>query len=879
MTALTSSSCSQLSRRGRHQRGAQHQSGPGAVESDHPEIRELDSGTTVVSLIDDEHPQVTAQLWSPRGSAEEPPDHPSLAGLCAEAFCHGIPAPAGVEVEGWASLEATVCELRAPRALADDLTAHTSALLRPVANDTAEVDPGELCTEHLDRWRRSRGSPGRLLFESLFRAAFGEDHPYASPPLTAPSCDGPHIETLVETCRQWFAPEDLVVVTNLEQLGPRLEALLTDDRGANPPPLRPAPTPPVGPRALVVSAPVPSVQLAVAVRLEVPDPEALAAAHLTTELIADRSRVRRQRDSQRRGFVFDGRRRALAVVASIPSCSRLIEEADELLSALFSLRRRPPMAEELARARGRALDRMRSARQGTTARLSALGLGAALHGSPTRLSEAHQALARDEVDLELDRFVQSEDLVIVALVPEHLDGADDPSSLPRLVTDGQQRIDRAAIRARLVELITAYSSSEEQRQWEATAQGISRLELPQGPTVAVRPERHATLVTLRVAVPVEGRELDGHEVGALAALRRALRQRLPPSITIQEERRSLALEATFPTEQLDQVTAEVLTALLAPELPVGDEGVPLEADRGSPTPIKLGRAALTEALDLEEPWLWSAVDGQEPTSWDEVRALHRDLVHPDRVVVSLVGPVDLSSAAWAIEAAVLPYQSEGVETAPAAQRPTSGHSGLEIRREVAGERTDLLLGFPSPGLNDPSWAALHVARELLDGENSQAALRLVAEGLAGEVGVELELGALSGHLAVHAVTVRDNEREVLAILRQILDELRDGQVTSFELEVARRRAAAALSRGLASAAGRAEAIERALLADLPASTLLDAPSHVLGLSNEAILAVIGRVMSADHEVVVVVGAEPPETEAADTSQDTEEASEESSSSQ
>ena len=892
--ALTTIGCGRLCRRGRGEPTDVLDDAAAVEAIDSPIVRSIRGGPTLVALAHGESPVTALQIWSPRGTADEPADVPGAAELCARLSCERLPVPEGVELVTWASHDATVCELSAPRELGDELLSHLGKLLRLPEDAPDAARARSLCKTAAERWRESRGNAKRLAAELIFSNAFGADHRYGRPVMGEPSCSSDVIERLGELCEGWFSSSELTV-TAVGDISPHKlsvtlshldrgesssvpsEATSTDERGSG--------------TTTVATAPIEHAEVAVAFRADALTPEGRARTELLVRLLEDREPVSewltdsapRELARGRGGFVFEGREGALMVVTeSVPPVEAL-EAASRLAADALGLANQPLLEASVARARLAALDRHQLARSDSQRLARSLGYdqvvgGDAELGAKVRRAIVHATPA--ELQRAASKLFVAQRMTTVVILPEHLES--DRSSLPVTTDDmGASRVDTDHLTEELEQRLHALFEQRESPSWAQLPDGLSWLRGSRGEDLLVRAEPHSSVVAIRAALPLAGEHLEAYTPGAITALRHALSRRLEEHVSsavapgfrvgVPDDVQAIVVEGVFLRRHLDSGLRFLLAALVPPttESPIetDDRGLntiaAVDAER---EPLRAGRLVIREALHPADHALWEAeglIGRAASVEDEEVLRLHQALINAGRIIISVAGPVSADEVYRSMVTA-LPFEAVSPpDPAPATDRwaATEGASGgREIRRVVDLDRTRLWIAFVTSGISQEDRYTLEVIAALLGSERGQPRRRVVEAGLATEVAVERWEGRGTGHIALFAETTSQNEAAVRGALMSVISELCAEPVTDYELGQARQLAASHAARRLSTPMMRAGAVERALLLGLPPGALLETPARVLEVSAEDVHSLARRIMSAGHELTVVVGRAPPDEE-------------------
>lgn len=826
----------------------------GVEALDSPDVRRLDSGLTAVTLRDEGSPVTSVQLWSPHGSADEPHGATGLAEICAERLCEGLPLPPGISLERWATFDATVCEFEAPRSLTPQLVSHVAALLDVRGARAGRASLVATCRDVEERWRRSRAEPHRLVSEILFQTAFGDGHPYGQPVLSPPPCDTLGEERLARACDELVDIQGMTVSSVSAAEPAELLAAMAGvagdrprGRARRPPP----PSPDAGPRTSVVSVAAPDGHVAIGYRFEMLADVDRANVEVIQRILAERVRRRSARGVEANadepgGFVFAGRDGGLlAIIVDAPP-EEAIRSAWEVLTEAQALRSARPTEDEVGRARLEALRDHQQARLGASRLARAFGYDSVLASDPTygsRVRKAISSATAAAIGEAASIHLAPERLAAAVVLPEP--SKSEPMDLPTVGDrEGRERLDVERLGAELARVVARVFAPQPGPRWEHLAGGIDRLRGTQGQTLLVRREQRSALVAVRAACPLEtssalssagAPEASWHDPSGVAR-----------GIKISVRGHVLAVEGLFLKHHVAAGMRAVIGTLFDQAPPRSDgrgRGVLESTVDAARDPLAAGRIAVERAFDPVGPGAKN-LDVRE-----------RPVLRVGHLVVTVVGPVDPDEAYRALEASI-PPSPEPIDDAAPRDLPDDLPQKCEVRQTVDLPRTHLWLAFPTAGMADRRRHALEVLAALLDAPDGQLRRRLVGAGLAFDMGADLWQDARRGFLALHAETSRANEEAVRRVLRQALDELRARPVPDAELDAARRVAASSLAREVATASGRAAALELAQRAGIAPAAALEAEARALEVPADDVARLARDLLDPARETVVVLGPEP-----------------------
>lgn len=824
-------------------------------------------------------PVVAVQIWSARGSGDEDDATRGLASLCAEVFCQRARPPAGLSVTGWASPDATVCEIMGPSELAADATEHAARLLSPTLEGEGP-DGREVCRSLEERWRRTRDEARRVLTEALFRAMFRE-RPYATPVFSSSSCERPTVGTN-EVCEDWFLEGAITVsaaggdisasglARELAQQGWRPQAELP--RAAR------SSLAEREPRITVERATGPLAHLSVAFELPRLEETQLASLELLNVALTrgPSSRLLRSPASLSgqiqapSGYLFIGRRAGALVLSASAEPDDIGEAARSLLAVSLSLHTNPLTGSELERARSLAQLAHAKARSTAAGAARDLGFHTVTGGDPGRGAAVHNALAEvrlSDVEEAASELLLPERMTVAAVLPEHLE-RQPTKNLPIDIDEGSPRVSDGRLRALLAGIVGEVSSAYFENVEVDDGDEVTRIRLEDGPLLLIHREREATTVAIRASCPLNGAWHSINAAGELSLLNGLIARRRDEHPTArhllaQASRDALTVADEVLPHQLETGLVELMEGILQPDITeealddVRSVLTSWSAEIGD-DPDYLGQLALREALHRGTPYqimFPGSIQAIDATDLERLRSLHSDVVRPDRMVITVVGPVSAARVRRAISAifAVAPRPEEDRRAPAEASWSSRQPMAEEIRRIVGGERVHLRLGFTADGLSVPTWPRTAVLVELLAAADGPFIERLESQGLSSRCWVSSWHGARRGELVLHVVTALENEARVLEVLGQVVGDLRTIPPSRESVERSSRAAARRLAVRLASPAGRCDALDAAAMAGLAPTELLEARQRILDVDPDELHDTARGTFSEHRGILVVTG--------------------------
>ena len=775
----------------------------------------LPNGLTVLLQESDTAPVAEFQIWARAGSADERDDERGLAHFHEHMLFkgterRGVGAVAG-EVEGaggrinaYTSYDVTVYHATLPSdVLSTGIDVLSDAVLHSV------FDPAEIEREIevvLEEIRRSDDSPGSVLGNAVFEAAFVE-HPYRYPILgsheSVASLDRERLRRFYD---RWYTPDNLVVVA-VGQFD--REAVLADIRRAF------DGRPPSGARrkrsreprqsqlrATVLAKPFERASAELCypgVSLSHPDAPYL---DLLSFLLGNCESSRLVRGVKERAQLVDridswsytpldpgvlaididtdAERMAPAIAASVAEVERLRSE--------------PVSEDELEKAKANFLASEHFERESVSGLASKLGgfhvTGGGLE-TEARYLEAVRTASADDLRRVAQTYWRPEGLTAGVLLPEADRNALDGEAVEAAVARGVAHNRRVTSPPRPI-----------RRQPELVS-----FDLPSGAALHVIPRRNVPVVAARasfrgglltedatssgISAFLASMWLRGTESHSSAGFARAVESRAA-EIDAFSGRSSFGLTLEAPTAGLEPILDLFCEVLLSPALDPAEfereraetlAAIERREDRLAQRAFLLLAENLYPSHPYRMPTLGAAevIRGLDP---DGVRAHHDRWVRAENLVVAVAGDVDPDAVARGLASRLADLPSGEFE-APA---PPLDAAQTEIRRaELVKDRAQahLVIGFPGLDVADEDRFALEVISQLLAGQSGRLFLELRdKQGLAYSVTATSIEGLAPGYFAVYIATAPEKLESAREGLLFELDQLVQEAPPQDELDAA-----------------------------------------------------------------------------------------------
>lgn len=230
---------------------------------------------------------------------------------------------------------------------------------------------------------------------------------------------------------------------------------------------------------------------------------------------------------------------------------------------------------------------------------------------------------------------------------------------------------------------------------------------------------------------------------------------------------------------------------------------------------------------------------------------HRECYRPDRVIVSIVGAVDVEAALEAARAAFGGWRGRARTTVlPAPRRP----SGLAVRIvDLPGApEAEIRIALSAPPGRAPDAAALGVANDLLGG-GPESRLNAGAGGRRLRSLSTLHLLAEGGALVLSTTAATDSVPGAIARLRGALRDMVAQPPSPAEIDAAVRRLAAAQTIAGEPPGTLAGQWANGRLLGLADDEAVQPALRLRGVDAEAVRGAAARWFDPDHAEIVVVG--------------------------
>ena len=855
---------------------------------------QLPNGLTVLLRESQLAPVAELQIWTRAGSADERDDERGLAHFHEHMLFkgterRGVGEVAG-EIEGsggrinaYTSYDVTVYHATLPsEAFEVGLDVLADATLH------SRFDPVEIEREIevvLEEIRRSEDSPGSVLGNAVFEAAFSA-HPYRYPILgSAESVASLDRERLRRFYQRWYAPDNLVVVAAGSFDRQALLDGVERSFGALPPSgaRRSRPAEPERRQLRTTLLPRPfersSVELAYpGVALSHPDAPLLDLATFLLGNCESSRLVRRVKEGA--GLVeridawsYTPLDSGVTAIDFDTDAARVEDAVAAAVAEVERMRREPVSPDELEKARVNFLASEHFERESVSGQAAKLGSFFVTGGGPRAEADYLDALRRataEDLRRVAERWWRPESLTVGVVHPVEDSARLDARALQRGVERGVERANRAA----------APPLARERR-----AERVS-FELPCGAILHVAPRREVPVVAARAALRggllAEDAERSG--IGAFlasmwlrgtrshsaAGFARAVESRAA-EIDVFAGRSSFGLTLEAPSHELEPVLDLFTEILLAPAFDAGEierervetlAAIERREDRLAQRTFQL----LAEQLYTEHPYrlpLLGRAESVRGFDRAQLEEHHRSLVRGGNLVLGVAGDVDPDAIARALASRLAELEAGGAAIqVPAQEAPLAEIRRSELRKPRS--QAHLAIGFPGLRVDDEDRYALEVITQLLAGQSGRLFLELRdRQSLAYTVTASSVEGLAPGHFAVYIASAPEKLEAARRGLLSELERLVSGPPPSEELAAARRHLVGNFQIDRQRNAVHAAHLALNGLFGIGPDAAALYPQRIAAVTADDVLGVARRVVRLDAYAEAVVRGEP-EVESAPT---------------
>lgn len=819
-------------------------SAPAVAASIEPKVVTLDNGLRVVMLEDHSAPVVALQTWVRYGSADEV----DAAAGSAHVFEHmlfkgskrypngeigAVIEGAGGTVNAWTSYDQTVYHTTiSSRYWRTGLDVLADAVMNSLFDENELKKELEVVQEEI---RRGEDDPDREMWERLAHLAFTQ-HTYRRPVIGYPQTVSSFTrDTMVAIFDTWYVPNNMTVVAvgdfDADEL---LEAVrsLYGTRAKAELPKRPRVPEPrqTAPRADAFAYRAELARVAVAFPGVAATDEDVAALDLLAEVLGGGYSSELYKTFKRKenlvqeivAYNFSPLDPGLFMVSAVLAPERVEFVTRKLLQELARLPHMPLNEELLAAAKARQVAQFVHAQDTYQGIARLVGRFDQTFGDPGYAETFKRQLEAVTVN----------DLVRVARRIVDLERA----NVAVMVPEGQAVPAQAEVLAWVDEAKTAATAEVAAPAHVDASAAVTVYELASGAKLVVQVDAKAPLVAVRATIDgglrAEPKGADGlaelmaavwdqgTELYSAAEIDRTL-DRLGGSLAAHVGRDEVELGGRFLRDHFAAGLELFLDVLLNPTFPAKELEIAREDQLSEIDALKeskfryLFQAFLAKFYGPDHAYGHLALGRREAVATatrDDLIALHRALLQPERIVFTVVGDIDAATARELFER-LLPAKL-GTASAPDLTL-TPPKTRKRMQQEVlheSGAQTHILWGFPTVAQDHPDRYPLHVLNAVLSGMGGRLFVELRDQkSLAYAVTSFDEYPVGGGFFALYIGCAPDKEAEAIAEFERVLDEVRREGITAEELERAKTYLQGLVDIGLQGVAQRASAYGRSQL--------------------------------------------------------------------
>ena len=269
-------------------------------------------------------------------------------------------------------------------------------------------------------------------------------------------------------------------------------------------------------------------------------------------------------------------------------------------------------------------------------------------------------------------------------------------------------------------------------------------------------------------------------------------------------------------------------------------------------PADLVHEVFTEALYPNHP-LGRDVLGDEATigamSRDEIASFHRRHYRPANIVVAAAGDLDHDKVVEGIERR---FAGPPGGSAPPRAAPAGTPARLAVVHRPT-EQAHVVIGVPALDRDDERRYALAVLEHVLGGGMSSRLFQEIREtrGLAYSVYSYRSSYQGAGALAVYAGTAPGRAREVIGLIHDELDRIRDGGITERELRLAQGHLRGSTALSLEDSGARMSRLGRSQLVHGRVPTLDEVDRRLGSVGLDEVAEVAAEVLGSPRTLAVV----------------------------
>ena len=863
-----------------------------------PTRHRLDNGLTVLHEHQGAAHVVAWQIWVDVGGADESPDEAGLAHLHEHMLFKGterrgpgeiardIEAHGG-EVNAWTSFDHTVYHtVMAAQFAREGLDVLADAVRFP------RFDPTELareCEVVVEEIKRAEDTPARRASRDLFRESY-QVHPYRLPVLGTPeSVRATTRERILDFYRRHYTPEAMTLVAvgdvPLASVRAWAEELLGGDWG-RPRALgrhRPPEPPRAGRRIHLAPDEAKEAWLNVSFAIPGANHEDVPALDVLAMLAGQGETSRLFRQVKRAGrlvneisaYAYTPVDPGLFGVGMTLPAEKVRPALTETLRTLAQLVAAPPSGEELATIQALVESEAVYARetvQGLARKLGHYETSLGGFEAEERYHARVAALTPDALWRVARRYLTFDTAVVTGLLPA---GAQLGEAEVHAALDEAAREPGVATPARRAQ--GAAAPATPRLKGAGPEAGKITLEtLGNGARLLVREERATPLVAMRAAF-VGGLRFETEETSGLTTLLSRMLTRGTGTLGAEEiqhvmdacagsiagagGRNSVSLRAEALSRHFGRAFPLLADCLLDPAFPEEElererhlllQEIAAREDRPSSLAFDTFSRTLFQRHPYRMPQIGERATVERFTA-DQLRAHHRRFHDPSRMVLAVIGDVDVAEVVERARA-LFGTAGKGPEPLPEVAREAPPTERRRVHRALARAQAHVVLGFQGLTLFDPDRHALEVLSTVLSGMGGRLFTELRdRRSMAYSVTSLAVEGLDPGYFAVYIGTSADKREAAEAGMETELRKVLDERVTPAELDRARAHLVGTHEIGLQRNAARAALLALDTAYGLGLDNFERYAEHIQAVTAEDVQRVARRVIQLDRATVAVVG--------------------------
>lgn len=784
---------------------------------------QLDNGIDVILQPMSTAPVVACNVWVGVGSADELPEEAGLAHVHEHMLFKGTEhrgvgqiardiESAGGHINAFTSFDQTCYYVVLSNRYFDAGLDILSDAISRSSFDAEELERElEVIQEEI---KRCEDNPARVVSRMLFELAYTA-HPYRLPVIgTSESVDSFERSDVVDFYNTHYVPDNLAVIVAGDFHVDEARELIKNHFGSlsgaeYTPRSRPEEPAQTEPRARVKEREIHQHHLRLAFHIPDVRHEDIPALDLLSVILGygDASHLDRiiQREKQLVNKIFtsaytprDGG--MFMVGADFQRDPDRVETEPEailesILEVVFQFCHVEPVAGDIERARTLVESQEIYSKQ--TVEGLAMKLG-------------HYLMVAGEVEFEEEyyrrlRSVEAADIRRVARRYLRADNA----SIALLKPDGEPAVDEKQLLSACRRASDTADTAAVHTSVPTDEAGITRLELPDGPTLIVQRDRSVETFSVR-AVTLGGTRFENEDTAGLHQLLSRVITRGTPTRSALEiagavesmaasfggmaGRNSFGLSLTGLTRFFDpcfELFAESMLAATVPEEEFQRERR-LQHEKVNARKDKLGAVnydQFSQAFFGPHPYSLPQLGTDETLAALTPELARRHLQrrqNPHNMVLSVVGDVTVDQVAQQAEHYFSTAEAEStpppeIPEFEAPQRPSLVVGDLEK------EQAHIIVGFPGPVLSNPQIYAIDLLHAVVSGQGGRLFYELRdRQSLAYSVFAKRILGLDTSAFTVRIATSPEKIARAVEGIRRELDRLRDGVITDDDLQRARR---------------------------------------------------------------------------------------------